>query len=111
MASGPAIAKRWGKPAAELPADHPAWDMEAWYLAHGILALLAIVSPSKVIVGGGVSQAKGLHGKIAACLQEAAAGYFGDQDFSQMIVPPQWDQEAGIRGSLLLAGEAIRARS
>ena len=111
LASGPAIAKRWGKPAAELPADHPAWDMEAWYLAHGILALLAIVSPSKVIVGGGVSQAEGLHGKIAACLEEATAGYFGEQDFSKMIVPPRLEQEAGIRGALLLAGEALRARS
>lgn len=111
MASGPAIAKRWGKPAAELPADHPAWDMEAWYLAHGILALLAIVSPSKVIVGGGVSQAEGLHGKIAAHLEEATAGYFGDQNFNQMIVPPRLEQEAGIRGALLLAGEALRSRS
>ena len=111
LASGPAIAKRWGKPAAELPAGHPAWDIEAWYLAHGILALLAIVSPSKVIVGGGVSQAEGLHAKIAACLKEATAGYFGDQDFNQLIVPPRCEQEAGIRGALLLAGEALRGHS
>jgi fructokinase len=108
LASGPAIAARWGKAAAELPADHPAWDMEAWYLAHGILALLAIVSPSKVIVGGGVSQAEGLHRKIAACLETAAAGYFGDGDFGSLVVPPLLEQEAGIRGALLLGGEAIR---
>ncbi|MGL5018224.1 MAG: ROK family protein, partial [Luteolibacter sp.] len=38
LASGPAIAARWGAPAHELPAGHPAWDTQAWYLAHGILA-------------------------------------------------------------------------
>ncbi|BCU78128.1 ROK family protein [Luteolibacter sp. LG18] len=103
LASGPAIAARWGKAAADLPADHPAWDMEAWYLAHGILALLAIVSPSKVIVGGGVSQSAGLHAKIAACLEKITAGYFGEGDFTDLVVPPALEQEAGIRGALLLA--------
>ena len=76
LASGPSIAARWGAPAHELPAGHPAWDTQAWYLAHGILSLLAIVSPSRVIVGGGVCQAEGLHGKINAKLVEIAAGYF-----------------------------------
>ncbi|MGC4013821.1 MAG: ROK family protein [Luteolibacter sp.] len=103
LASGPAIVARWGREAADLPPEHPAWDMEAWYLAHGILALLAIVSPSKVIVGGGVSQSPGLHGKIASCLKKAAAGYFGEGDFLDLIVPPSLGQEAGIRGALLLA--------
>lgn len=29
MAAGPAIGERWGQPAFELPADHPAWELEA----------------------------------------------------------------------------------
>lgn len=74
LASGPAIAARWGKPAQELEENHPAWDTQAWYLAHGILSLLAIVSPQQVIVGGGVSQAAGLHDKINSRLLEIAAG-------------------------------------
>lgn len=45
LASGPAIAGCWDKTTRELPEEHPAWDTQAWYLAHGILALLAIVSP------------------------------------------------------------------
>ncbi|MGA3098439.1 MAG: ROK family protein, partial [Bryobacteraceae bacterium] len=32
LASGPAIEARWGKPAQELPADHPAWALEARYI-------------------------------------------------------------------------------
>lgn len=103
LASGPSIAGRWSKPAHELPADHPAWETQAWHLAHGILALLAIVSPSRVIVGGGVSQVEGLHGKINACLTRIAAGYFPPVMEPEYVVAPALGQEAGIRGALLLA--------
>lgn len=103
LASGPSMAARWGKPAHELPADHPAWETQAWYLAHGILALLAIVSPSRVIVGGGVSQAEGLHRRINACLKQIAAGYFPIAEVDSYVVPPALGQEAGIRGAFLLA--------
>lgn len=103
LASGPAIATRWGTPAHELAAGHPAWETEARYLAHGILALLAIVSPSRVIVGGGVCQAEGLHGKINAKLVEIAAGYFHSVLGGGYVVSPALGQQAGIRGALLLA--------
>jgi fructokinase len=103
LASGPSIAARWGSPGHELPADHPAWDTQAWYLAHGILSLLAIVSPSRVIVGGGVCQAEGLHGKINARLIEIAAGYFPPVLVSDYVVPPALAQQAGICGAFLLA--------
>jgi fructokinase len=104
LASGPSMAARWGKPAAELPADHPAWDTEAWYLAHGALALLGIVSPSRVIIGGGVSQAEGFHAKVEARLVEIAAGYYSPLSASPYIVPPMLEQQAGIKGALLLTG-------
>ena len=93
----------WGMPAHELPADHPAWETQAWYLAHGILALLAIVSPSRVIVGGGVSQVEGLHRKINARLVEIAAGYFPPVLERAYVVAPALGQQAGIRGAFLLA--------
>lgn len=104
MASGPALRGRWGKEARDLPVSHPAWETEAWYLAHGILALLAVVSPSRVIVGGGVSQSEGLHASIATRLKDIAAGYFPPATEDAYVVAPALGQEAGIRGALLLAG-------
>jgi fructokinase len=104
LASGPSIAARWGKPASELPSDHPAWDTQAWYLAHGILSLMAVVSPSKVIVGGGVSQAEGLHDKINTRLREIAAGYYPQAMEENYTLSPALGQETGIRGALLLTG-------
>ena len=103
MASGTAIRGRWNKEARDLPAGHPAWETEAWYLAHGILALLAVVSPSRVIVGGGVSQAERLHALIASRLKEIAAGYFPQAMEDGYVVAPALGQEAGIRGAFLLA--------
>jgi fructokinase len=110
MACGPAISERWGVPGHQLPDGHPAWEAEAWYLAHGILALLAIVSPARVIVGGGVSQAGGLHDHINRLLLELAGGYFPalleDPPF---VVEAGLGQEAGIRGALLLASGEWKA--
>ncbi|MDE0826891.1 MAG: ROK family protein [Akkermansiaceae bacterium] len=107
LASGPAISKRWGTPGHKLPADHPAWDMEAWYLAQGTLSLLAIASPSRVIIGGGASQAEGFHDKVEAHLRRLSAGYFSTLEENQpYVVPPSLEQDAGIQGALLLASRA-----
>ena len=104
MASGSAIAKRWQKSGDELPPDHPAWDTEAWYLAHGIQALLGIAPPERVVIGGGVSQAQGLHEKTEKQLIELAGGYFPAVGNSPYVVPPKLGQDAGIRGALMLTG-------
>ena len=93
-----------GSPGGELPPDHPAWDTEAWYLAHGIQALLAIAPPERVVIGGGVSQAEGLHEKTEALLRKLVNGYFPAVENSPYVVPPKFDQEAGIRGALMLTG-------
>lgn len=102
LASGPSIAGRWGAAAAELPGDHPAWDTEAWYLAHGVLSLLGTVSPARVIIGGGVSQAVGFHEKTEQVLNAIAAGYFSPLSEAPYLVPPMLGQQAGIKGALML---------
>jgi fructokinase len=103
MASGPAMAARWGQAASEMPASHPAWEMEAWYLAHGVLSLLAVVSPSRVIIGGGVSQAEGFHARVNEILVNTAAGYFPPLHDVAYVLPPALEQMAGISGALLLS--------
>ena len=44
MAAGPAIEKRWGKKGHELAEDHPAWEMEAYYLAHGLVNYILVIT-------------------------------------------------------------------
>ena len=100
LASGPAIDKRWGSPAHLLAPEHPAWEMQAWYLAQGILAACAILSPAMIILGGGVSQATGLHEKVARHLDALSAGYF--ENLGSRLTAPQLGQQAGIIGAMLL---------
>lgn len=104
LASGPAIAARWGRPAHEIPPEDPAWDLEANYLAHGVLAFLAIASPTRVIIGGGVSQAANFHSKVERHLRDLANGYFSTlEENHPYVVPPALHQDAGIKGALLIA--------
>ena len=53
LASGFAMEGRWGRP-AELPPDHPAWDLEARYLALGLVSFICTLSPRRIVMGGGV---------------------------------------------------------
>lgn len=103
LASGPSMAARWGAEASGLPPGHKAWEIEAWYLAHGVLALSAILAPARVIIGGGVSQAHGFHERVEALFRKLSSGYFSHAERADYIVPPALEQRAGICGALLLA--------
>lgn len=103
MASGPAIAKRWGTEAKDLPSDSKAWDFEVHYLAHAVLVLLATVNPARVVIGGGVSQADEFHARVEQKVTELAAGYFPALGENRpFVTAPRFEQQAGIRGALLL---------
>lgn len=104
MASGPAIEKRWGVTARELPADHTAWRLEAYYLAQMCQTLLTIVSPEKIILGGGVMGQKQLFPMVRAETKRLLNGYLaGLEDFDALIVPPDCYPDSGLMGALLLA--------
>ena len=103
-ASGPAIEKRWGKSARELPPDHPAWALEAHYLAQMCMNLMMTVSPEKIILGGGVMGQSHLFPMIRKELMTLLNGYIPCmQDAEELIVPPACYPDSGLIGSLLLA--------
>ncbi|GIP21112.1 putative fructokinase [Paenibacillus sp. J22TS3] len=54
MAAGPAIEERWKVKGSELPDVHPAWEMEAFYIGQSVSNTILMLSPQKVILGGGV---------------------------------------------------------
>src|SRR5262245_56015296 len=47
LASGPAISARWGRPADMLADDHPAWKLEAHYLALALMNFICTLSPKR----------------------------------------------------------------
>jgi fructokinase len=105
LASGPAIAERWGMEAKDLPPEHQAWEFESFYLAQAVMTLLATVCPERVVIGGGVSQAAGFHARVEEQVRDLAAGYFAALEENRpFVVPPMHDQQAGIKGALMLCG-------
>jgi len=101
LASGPAIQKRWGKPARELPPDHPVWALEARYLALAIANFVFTVSPARVILGGGVMDQAQLFEMIRAELLEILNGYIRLP--TPFVIPPGLGNRAGVLGALALA--------
>jgi fructokinase len=107
LASGPAMAARWGTDPRELGEDHPAWALEAEYLALGILSLVLIASPERMIVGGGVMEHPPLRRMISARLSEMVGGYLETPllgpDIDSYLVAPELGDRAGVLGAIALA--------
>ncbi len=110
LASGPAIERRWGARAETLPPGHPAWDLEAKYLAHGIVPQIFILSPQRVILGGGVMEQTHLFPKVRRQVREILNGYIQArvllEDMDNYIVPPGLGNRAGVLGAVALAQRA-----
>jgi fructokinase len=113
LASGPAIAQRWGTPAEVLPAEHPAWALEAHYVALGLATWVCTLSPKRILLGGGVMQQASLFPLIRAELARLLNGYIRVKELAeyldQYVIPPQLGNCAGIAGALVLAEQAYQA--
>jgi fructokinase len=102
LAAGPAIEQRWGAPGAELGDEHPAWPLEAEYVALGLLSLVSVFSPQRIVLGGGVMDRTGMLDDVRARLDDLVAGYVA----TPPLVPPALGDDAGVLGALALAAEA-----
>ena len=110
LATGPALEERWGQRGETLPADHPAWQLEAEYLALGLVDIICILSPERIIVGGGVMDQRHLFPLVRQRVQELLHGYVQvpailDQ-IDEYIVPPGLGNRSGVLGAIALARQA-----
>ncbi len=111
LATGVAMEKRWGQPAATLPPDHPAWDLEAHYIAHAMTSYIYILSPQRIILGGGVGQ----RDDILKLVQEKTRAYLNGyvqspavlEHMDAYIVHPGLGNRSGVVGALALAQQAL----
>ena len=60
LASGRALAQRYGVPASDLPEDHPAWDLEARYLARASVNLIYTTATRRIVMGSSIACVPGL---------------------------------------------------
>jgi fructokinase len=111
LAAGPALEERWGQRGETLPADHPAWLLEADYLAFGLVNIICILSPQRIILGGGVMQQYHLFPLVRRRVQGLLNDYLPvstilDQ-IDDYIVPPALGNRSGVLGAIALAQQSV----
>lgn len=101
FASGEAIFQRWGARAETLSPEHPAWELQANYLASLCQSLTAVLSPQRIILGGGVMQQPHLIAMIREKFLHKAGEYWQLPD--DYLVTPELGCQAGIIGAIYIA--------
>jgi fructokinase len=107
MASGPAIAARFGRRAETLDRSgrSTAVAITAWYLAAGIASLVYGLAPQRVIIGGGLGSMTGLALATRKALRARLGGYPGlpEHEDRRFVVGARLGDRAGPLGTLILA--------
>jgi fructokinase len=111
MASGPSIEKRWRKVGSELSNDKTVWEIESYYLAQAIANYILILSPKKIILGGGVMKQEQLFPLIRKEVVNLLNGYIQSneilEEIDSYIVPPGLGDNAGLAGAIALAQNGL----
>jgi fructokinase len=106
LASGRAIEARWGRPAFELT-DVTAWELQARYLAFGLVSVTCVLSPERIVLGGGVMTRPELLGLVQHEVMALMNGYLDAgtsvDGISSYITPPALGSRSGVLGAIALA--------
>lgn len=113
LAAGPAIERRWRRPAYEL-ADHPeVWDLEAYYIGQAVASYIMMMSPERIILGGGVMHQPQMLPLIRREVRKQINGYIqgkGMDDLENYIVGVSLNDNQGAMGAVKLAMDALAAK-
>lgn len=114
LASGPSIEKRWNKKAYELTDRREVWEMEAYYIAEGLVNYILTLAPHKIVLGGGVMHQEQLFPLIRQKTAELLNGYVKTKQLDNLddyIVPAALKDDQGIMGCIQLAKLELTACS
>lgn len=103
LASGPAIVARFGVTLDALAPNHPFRATLADYLGQLCATLVLVASPERIVIGGGVMAAAGLHDQVREAMGSWLGGYLTTAHDESFIVPPTLGDGAGLAGGFALA--------
>lgn len=106
LAAGPAIESRTGLPGDQVPDVHPVFPLISDYIGQALAACILVLSPTKIVLGGGVMNRSFLYPLIRQSTLAQLNGYLEAEALQHMetyIVPPSLGNQSGIMGCLALA--------
>ena len=111
LASGPAMSARWNQRSETLPPTHPAWELEANYIGHALTNVICLLSPKRIILGGGVMQQVLLMPLIRQKVLKLLNDYIQSPailtHIDETIVLPALGNRSGVLGAIALARNGV----
>lgn len=111
LISGPSIRARFGGDFSELPGDHPFRNVLASYVGFLCAQIVLMLSPQRIVVGGGVMEDGSLYPQVSQAMREALNNYIRHPliETGALVTAPALGHRSGIMGALALAREALTA--
>ena len=110
LASGRAIEARWGSPPEELADVDEVWELEACYLALGMVSVICVLSPERIVLGGGVMSQPGLLPLVQRKVSSLMNGYLDTaavtEGVARYVSSPALGSRSGVLGAIALAETA-----
>lgn len=109
LAAGPSLEKRWGVRGAELSDRKEVWELEAWYLGQAMANYILLLSPERIVLGGGVMHQPCLLNLVRQKTVKALNGYVRTErlaDMEHYIVGVSLNDNQGVMGAVKLAMDA-----
>ncbi len=82
LAAGPAIEARWGEKGTQLADRKEVWELEAYYIAQALVDYIMVISPQRIVIGGGVMHQEHLMPLIREEVKRQLAGYIDTKELS-----------------------------
>jgi fructokinase len=105
-----ALRSRRGGAGPHEVSDEVAWALEAHYLAVGLVSVISVLSPERIVIGGGVVNQPGLLERVQREIVGLLNGYLDAPEFGdgigEFVVRPALGSRAGVLGALALAESA-----
>ena len=102
-----------GAAAEELAGRNDVWELEAHYVALGLVCVICVLSPQRIVLGGGVGTAPGLLSRVRPRVVALLNGYLAapavTDEIDDYLVPPRLATRSGVLGAIALA-EALSLR-
>lgn len=113
LAAGPSLEKRWGVKGAALSDRREVWQLEAYYIGQALADYILLLSPERIVLGGGVTHQDCLLNLVRRETAKQLAGYIRTasmENLDSYIVGVSLNDNQGVMGAVKLAMNAEKER-